>query len=463
MGSLKSGIPSFDRQLGELLDPLGDGPRRFLAFLFFNVLSWQALIGTVLVLHARALGIDAARVGLLNSIMFFTSVLGLATKPLAERIGSRRLLMGGWTLRNIVVAPIVLTPWVHARWGADGAMLLLGSATLLFCATRALAGIAWSSWQHEIVPPAHLARYYTLETMLTRLLTAAFGLLAFFTLGHHPPPWRFSAIAAGGVVAGLLSVRVLARVPGGGPPPGDGTPRPWHHGFGALLRDRPFLRLMGCLAVAAFAQAALGLFLPLLLRDRLSLGPGPILFVTTLGSCLTLITSPRWRRVADALGSPITLTATLLLLALCFLGLAPLGVWRLPLLYLLPLCLLLPMAEAGLYVASARALMLHMDARHRHAYNAVWGAAMALCGGSASLLSGWLLRRNAGGAYALLALGGGVLLLLAAYLASRLREGDIVRRAIRRGLFAPRRPWHSLLRIWGYVFWRLTVFANGLN
>ena len=156
---MKPGIFKLNTHLDELLGPLGDAPRRFLTFLFLNVISWQSVIGTVLVLHARALGIDTAYVGVLNSFMYFASVLGLATKPLAERIGSKRLLITGWTMRNILVAPIVLSPWVYTRWGAHGAMILLSVTTGLFCITRALAGIAWSSWLHEIVPADHLARF----------------------------------------------------------------------------------------------------------------------------------------------------------------------------------------------------------------------------------------------------------------------------------------------------------------
>ena len=203
---MKTRIAKLDAYLNELLGPLGDPPRRFLTFQFLNVISWQSVIGTILVLHARALGIDTVRVGLLNSFMYFASVLGIVTKPLAERIGSKRLLMTGWTLRNILVAPIVLSPWVYSRWGTDGAMILLAVTTGLFCITRALAGIAWSSWIHEIVPLSNLARFYTVETILTRLLAVGFGIVTFFFLGAHPQLWRFAAIAACGVIAGLVSI-----------------------------------------------------------------------------------------------------------------------------------------------------------------------------------------------------------------------------------------------------------------
>lgn len=448
---MKHPLPRLDNSLQELLGPLGDGPRRFLAFLFLNVVSWQSLVGTVLVLHARALGIDTARVGILNSFIYFAGVLGLVTKPLAERVGSRRLLMAGWTMRNVLVAPVILTPWVFARWGLPSATLLLGATTLLFCMTRSMAGIAWSSWQHEIIPPAHLARFYTLETILTRLLNVCFGVMAFFVLGHNPPLWRFAAVAAVGVTAGLLSIRTLARVPGGKPAPPAVLAQPWHHGFGAALHDRPFMGLLTCAAIGSFATAGEGLLLTLLLRDRLQLGPGTILLVISLGSALTLVTTIRWRRLADTHGGPVTMAAATLLLATCLLAMAPLGVWRAPLIYAAAICLVIPVAESGNYVATTRSYMLRMNARHRHAYNAIWSAGVACGGGCSSLLVGWCLRGGTALHFTLVAAGYALLMIATARLLMRLSENGQRGRDVRTQLFDPSRPARSFSRIWGYV------------
>lgn len=446
---VKTGLSKLDAHLDELLGQLDNAPRRFLAFQFLNVLSWQSVLGTVLVLHARALGINTAHVGLLNSFMYFAGVLGLVTKPLAERIGSKRLLMTGWTMRNILVAPIVLSPWVFRRWGTPGAMILLGSTTMLFCVTRALAGIAWSSWIHEIVPSDHLARYYTLETMITRFLAVAFGAVAFFFLGSDPPRWRFAAIAAFGVIAGLVSIRALVRVPGGGPALAAGHAAPWHTGFGVVLRDRVYMLFLGCVLINSFVFAGQSLLLTLLLRERLGLGPGPILLLTSLGSLLTIATIIRWRRVADSLSSAPTIAATTLLLALCLAGMAPLAFGRMGLLYALLLCLLIPVAETGNYVATTRAYMLRMDPRYRHAYNAAWAATLALGGGGSSLLVGWLVRSGAALPFTLVALGYALLMLIGTALVIRLPESTHPESRTR--LFNPRQPLRGIIRIWWYV------------
>lgn len=377
-----------------LLGSLDRGPRRFLVFLFFNVISWQCIIGPVLVLHARAAGIDRATVGVLNSILFFAGILGLLTKPLAERFGSKRLLMTGWTVRNLVVLPIVLTPWVYARYGTPGAARLLFATAGLFCITRAMAGIAWSSWLHEIVPPNQLGRFFAAETILTRLLSVMTGVVCFVVLGRNPPLWRFAALASFGVAAGLVSIRLLRRVPGGEPPRReDGTPA-MPGGFGLVLRDRAFMRFLGCTALFGFVFAGQALLVTLLLRDRLLLGPGLILLLVSSGSAVTIATTASWRRLADRQGSPraMALAGSLMVLGLAIAACLRPG--HAPLALIMLLCALVPVAESGSYVATSRGYMLRMRPELRHVTNAVWSAGTAFGGGVSSVLMGFWLRHG---------------------------------------------------------------------
>ena len=358
--------------------------------------------------------------------------------------------MAGWTLRNIVVSPLVLTPWVYARWGTHAAMLLMSVTTGLFCITRALASIAWSSWVHEIVPAENLARFYSAESILTRLLTVGFGAMAFFFLGAQPPLWRFAAIAACGVTAGLLSIRLLARVPGGKPDPNSrGTP--WLAGFPETLRDRTFMAFLGCIMLSNFVIAGQGLLFTLLLRERVGLGPGTILLLIAIGSLLTIVTTMRWRRVADTHGSPTTMAATTLLLVFCLAAMVPLCFGHLPAYCVLPVCLLIPVAESGMYVASTRAFMLRMNPRYRHTYNAVWSSSMAVAGGASSLLVGWTVQSGAAIPFALIAAGYALLLLLASALIIRLTENGTTYHTLHTHLFHPHHTLRSICRIWGYV------------
>lgn len=400
------------------LDALDEGPRRFLGFLFLNVMSWQCLIGAVLVLHARALGIDRGSVGVLHSLLFFAGVLGLLTKPLAERFGSKRVLMAGWTLRNLLVVPLVFMPWVYAHWGTGAASVLLFATAGLFSMTRALAGIAWSSWLHEIIPGPQLGRFYAAETVMTRLLAVAFGVFAFFVFGHEPPLGRFAAVAAVGVAFGLVSVRVLQHVPGGGPPAA--APEGAWSGFGTVLRDRVFVAYLLGVAWISLVYVGMGLLVLLFLRDQLLLGPGLILLLTTCGNLLAVPTSVRWRRLADAHGSPVVMAAAGLLVVVCLGVLAFLRAGHAPLPLVAAVCVLLPVAESGNYVAANRGYMLRMRPELRHATNAVWSAGIAVPSGLAAVLTGFWLRDGLPDHYRLAAGGLAALMLVGIWACLRL-------------------------------------------
>ncbi len=431
------------------MDALDVGPRRFLGFLFLNVLSWQCLVGGVLVLHARALGIDRGAVGVLYSLLSFAGMLGILTKALAERYGSKRVLMAGWTVRNLLVLPVVLTPWVLARWGAGAAAALLFVTAGLFCVTRSLAGIAWSSWLHEIIPPGQLGRFFATETVMTRLLAVAFGLFAFVVLGDQPPIWRFSAVAALGVIFGLLSVRVLRNVPGGGPSARSSEPA-WG-GYGEVLGDRMFMGYLGCVGWFGFVYTGMALLVLLFLRDQLLMGPGLILLLTTCGNLLAVPTSMRWRRIADRHGSAAVMAAAGLLVVACLIVLACLRPGRAPVLLVAAVCALLPVAESGNYVAANRGYMLRMRPELRHATNAIWSAVLAVPSGISAVLMGFWLRGDAVMHYALAAWGYAAIMLIGVWFCLKMPVPAADRGAGESDVHDPRRPFRSLLRALGYV------------
>jgi MFS family permease len=431
------------------LHVLPNGPRRFLAFLFLNVLSWQCLIGTVLVLHARALGIERGAVGLLFSMLYFAGGLGVLTKPLAERFGSKRVLMTGWTARNLLVLPIVLTPVLYHYWGKGPAAVLLFVTIALFCITRSLAGIAWSSWLHEIVSPYQLGRFYTLETMMTRLLTVAFGLFAFFVLGRNPPLWRFSAIAAGGVGFGLVSLRLLRRVPGGAPVPH--RKQGLRGSYRLVFRDRMFMDFLGCAALFSFLYIGTALLVTLMLRDQLGIGAGMILPLTSFGNILAILTTQRWRRIADRHGSPVVMAANGLLIVFCLGVLGFMRAGRAPFPLLAVACALIPIAESGNYVAVSRGFMLRMKPRVRHACNAVWSAGTQIAAGLSAVFIGFCLQTGSAAHYRDAAWGYAVLMAVAIGITLHL---PVPRRDAPRGsspVYDPAHPFRSLARVLLYV------------
>ncbi len=416
------------------LNMLPQGPRNFLAFNFLNILSWSSILSPVLVLHANALGISSSAIGALNSVLYFAGILGIFTKSLAERIGSKRLLLGGWTLRNLLAAPIVLTPLVRMYFGFLPAATLLFTCITLFCITRAMSNIAWASWLHEIVPPTRLGRYYTIEAIMTRVLLVACGLACFLCFDgtaatapadgpNYGELWRFAALAGFGVAAGLFSTRVLRNVPGGLPPPkkdGENVP---HASFGSVLHDRMFMLFLFSSAFFSCIYVGGGVLIPLLLKKHFAMSTGTVLLFTSIGNLLAVFTTPRWRLMADRHGSPATMLANGILYSACMILIGVLAYFKPSFapFALLPLCALVPVAESANSMACSRGYMLRISAESRHACNAVWNAGTQTICGIVSILVGILLDSPEGMnlRFAAVAWGAAALILGAGWFALR--------------------------------------------
>jgi hypothetical protein len=122
---------------------LPSAPRRFLFFPAINVISWQCIVGQILVLFARTLDMPPTWVGLLIACLPLSMLLVVVTVPLVEWLGPRWILTWGWLLRNLIATSVFAIPWAQAHWGQAGAWQVLLFATVGFCAIRALGVGGW--------------------------------------------------------------------------------------------------------------------------------------------------------------------------------------------------------------------------------------------------------------------------------------------------------------------------------
>ncbi|NLF22672.1 MAG: MFS transporter, partial [Lentisphaerae bacterium] len=257
------------------------------------------------------------------------------------------------------------------------------------------------------------------------------------------------AIAACGVLFGLVSLRMLRRVPGG-EPVAQHTAR-MQGRYRLVFRDRMFMSFTGCATIFGMAYVGLSLLLTLALRDQLGIGAGTILLLTSFGNILAIATTARWRRVADRHGSPIVMAGNGLLIVGCLLALGFMQPGRAPLPILVLICALIPIAESGNYVATSRGYMLRMRPRLRHACNAVWSACTQIFGGIAAILVGFWLQSGRAIAFRTAAWGLALLMLAAIGVALYL---PVPRADSARGaspVYDPARPFRSLALILRYV------------
>lgn len=312
------------------LRDLPSAPRRFLYFSTINVISWQCLVGQPLILFGRALDMPPAWVGVMIGLLPLSMLLVIFTGPLVEWLGPRRLLTGGWLLRNLLAGTVIAIPWAMKVWGKPGAWLVLLLATLGFCVFRALSVGGWFPWLHEVLPAHQRGTYLAAETALAQVVTILVVVVCGIILGQRGELGGFFLIYAVGIVTGMASVALMRRIPGGESPTAPAIGESPRFSLAPILRDRSYLRFVlqtfFCLAVMAGQSSVAVMYL----RDILLYSDRHILYLAGAGSLAVALLIGYWIRRAGRAGSTpamIGMLVTHSLFALTWLGLLPNQPW----------------------------------------------------------------------------------------------------------------------------------------
>lgn len=370
------------------LDP---GPRRFLLFTACNVLSWHSIVGPSMVLFARKIDMPASWVGLLLAFMPLTMPLVIFTVGLVTRFGPKRLMTGTWFLRNLVATGVFLVPWAMAALGAHAGWMVLMAAVLGFCIVRAMGVGAWFPWIHEFVPEKQRGAYFSAETAIAQVVIVTANLAYAFVLRGDPGLERYFIIYGFGIGAGILSVLLILRVPGGerAAVPDD-TAR--SAAYRRVLTDRPYVVFVLMVSLGYAAIAFLGASAVLYMRDMAGLSSKIIMAIMAGGSLSVFLTVRYWTRYAEA-SDPRTAIAMTLgghgLVAACFLALPPAAPWTMPLLF--------PAIAAASLLSSAFSAISHgvmlefVPSQDRVAYTNVWIFGTSLGLGLSPIFAGLLI------------------------------------------------------------------------
>lgn len=373
------------------LDP---APRRFLGFVCFNVLSWQCIVGPVLVLFARSIEMPPSWVGVLISMLPLSMLLVALTIHLVTRWGPKRVMFTAWIFRYLFVSLVFIMPWAMARWGDRSAWHVLLIATLGFCLVRAIGAGSWFPWLHDIVPATQRATYFSTETSISQIINVAVAFTLGALLKGTPSMGRFLSIYAVGVSAGLTSLVWMAKIPGGAGLSHPITMRQSFSSYRVPLNDRAFLGFVAlgtaCICCMNWLSASLVMYM----RDAVGMSSKAIMYITAMGSLGILLTIRSWERFSNHHGSGHTMALTLTaysISALMAIFMIPGASWT-PI-GLLAVVSLSSLFNAAFWVAALRTLMGYLQQEYRAGYNSVWTVMASLASGLTPILVGQVIHR----------------------------------------------------------------------
>ena len=200
----------------------------------------------VVPLHARALGISTARIGVINAVFYLMAgLLSIPAGMLSDRFGRRPLAAFG---SIILLAGMLLLYFGRSYLQLTGLYLLLGAGIAAFSPTM-------MSWVAEISPASHLGRSYGWYT--TALFCglgmgpAAGGALAML-LGLRP------VFLTGAAVVAVTLWAIYAFLPATEPPVAVSRDNSrWRTNLAGVITNRP---LIGCWSTTFGACVIAGMF-----------------------------------------------------------------------------------------------------------------------------------------------------------------------------------------------------------
>jgi hypothetical protein len=291
---------------------LGKARETYNLFNVFNALSWNFLVGSIITLLAMRLHASSTYLGLINAILYVSFFFLPVGKILARRFSITGIFSFAWTWRAIGMAPVVVAPVVAALGHRDFALGLILLGVSLFHVIRGIGMIGNNPVLNEMAMGPDRGSYMTQIQIINSAVGMFSGFIVAMVLGREPSLFLYSLIMAGGIASGILSGRLIRKVP---EPPGEEGGRKIH--FAAIFRDafsQPGLRrFMGILFIVALVSGVSRVFVVVYSREVFMQNDGMVSLYSVFGGLGNLMIGLLIKFLVDRIGAkPIFIICTII-------------------------------------------------------------------------------------------------------------------------------------------------------
>lgn len=368
-------------------------PKKFLVFTGINVFSWQCIVGQSLVLFGRALDMPASWVGTLISFLPLSMLIVIFSVPAVQIFGPRKLLILTWLIRNCFAMFVFTIPFAIKLYGPEAAWYILLFSTLGFSLARAFGVGSWYPWLYEIVPQSLLGDYFAIETILVQSISVILliGIGGIFWLTDDVS--QFFIVYAIGILAGLISILYMRKIPGGHRI--STASAPVMESYSVIfhaLKDSIYIRFIISIIFSMASFTWINISATLYLRDVIGYTDTRIMSLFAAGAVMVAITVRLFVRQAENIGSAKTLAllmAAQVPIAFSWMLIGPGKTETFPLALL---SMSLGMAvNAGFSIISARSMMILIPYNDRVGYASLWVLGTSVASGLPQIIAGFLI------------------------------------------------------------------------
>ena len=253
------------------------------AFLFsaFNALSFQIVLASPMILYAKSLGASATVLGIIAGMMPLLVIFQIPAASHINRIGYRRFVLGGWSIRVLFIFLMALVPVAGGFLDPRNRLALLLALLFCFNLSRGISSCAWLPWITQLVPEDLRGKYLARDAAVQNLASFVTFLIAAATLSGASKPWQFSILFAFSATMGAVSLTFLKRIPD---VPVPSEPRqstlsvPWL----AMAGHPPFKKLLIAVLAWSVAYGGISTFTVAFLKVHTGMSEGKILLISSM-------------------------------------------------------------------------------------------------------------------------------------------------------------------------------------
>ncbi len=275
-----TGISTVERTVTEPTAPaFPPGIRNVFAFAACNALSFQIVLGSPMILYAKALDASATVLGIIAGMMPLLVIFQIPAAKHVARVGYKNFVLGGWTIRVVFIFLMALVPLGEVFLSKESRLSLMLFLLFFFNLSRGISSCGWLPWITSLIPAEIRGTYLTREAAMVNIASFLTIIIAAISLGQNPQAWQFSVIIAFSACAGAVSLFFMKRIPEVAAPAqvaSSNTPVPWKE----ILFYPPFLKLIIASMAWSFAYGGMGAFPIAYLKVSAGIPEGKILFLT---------------------------------------------------------------------------------------------------------------------------------------------------------------------------------------
>jgi len=383
-----------DNSSGTANQPAGFPPGLHHAYYFnaFNAFSYQIVLGSPMVLYAKALDASATVLGIIAGMMPLLVIFQIPAANYIPRMGFKQFVFAGWGTRVMFIFGMAAVPITSFFLSPQTRLVLMLMLLFFFNLSRGISSCAWLPWIAALVPSHLRGKYLAIDAAVQNLASFLTFLFAAACLAGSPGPWQFAALFLFSAVTGAISLNFLKRMPDAEVPDDprtrSGGKVPWM----AMVRHDPFNRLLLTILGYAVAYGGLLTFTVAFLKNE-GMSEGKILLVSSMAflgglSSLWLLGSR-----LDRLGSKPVLTFSYSAWAAVLVGWLAIsgGLIQLSLLFVLTLQFLMGLLTALVQMSQTRLAMAVIPVMGRNHFFAIYSVVSNVVLGIAPIAWGMVI------------------------------------------------------------------------